>query len=85
MVEVPAEHPAAALAVMPDSELYVYIDLDSVSHRPSLQEHVEFQLSHFVSYDELPFAEELLASIGAEVLILSVPVYRFDWANSPAG
>ena len=80
MVEVPAEHPAAALAVMPDSELYVYIDLDSVSRRPSLQEHVEFQLSHFVSYDELPFAEELLASIGADALILSVPVYRFDWA-----
>ena len=80
MVEVPEGHPAAALAVMPDSELYVYIDLDAVSQRPGLQEHVEFQLSHFVSLDELPFAEELLESIGTDALIFSFPIYRFDWA-----
>ena len=80
MVEVPEDHPAAALSVMPDSELYVYIDLDAVSQRPGLQEHVEFQLGHFVSLDELPLAEELLASIAASALILSFPIYRFDWA-----
>ena len=80
MVEVPPEHPAAALALMPDSELYVYINLDTVSQRPGLQEHVEFQLSHFVTSDEIPFAEELLSSIGADALIFSFPLFRFDWA-----
>ena len=80
LVEVPPEHPAAAFALMPDSELYVYINLDAVSQRPGLQEHVEFQLSHFVASDEIPFAEELLASISADALIFSFPLYRFDWA-----
>ncbi len=80
LVEVPREHLAAALALMPDSELYIYINLDAVSQRPGLQEHVEFQLSHFVTSDEIPFAEELLASIGADALIFSFPLYRFDWA-----
>lgn len=80
LVGVPAEHPAAALAVMPDSTMYAYIDLETVSGRPALQEHVDFQLGHFVSPDELPFAEELLASIGADSLIFSSPFQRFDWA-----
>ena len=79
-VDVPAGHPAAVLALLPDSELYAYINLKTVSQRSDLMEHVEFQLSHFVSLDELPFAEELLVSVGADALLLSTPFRTYQWA-----
>ena len=79
-VEVPPDHPAAVLALLPDSRMYSYINLETVSQRPDLQEHVEFQLAHFVSQGELPFAQELLVSIGAEALLLSSPVRTYGWA-----
>ena len=68
------------LALLPDSELYAYINLKTVSQRSDLMEHVEFQLSHFVSLDELPFAEELLVSVGADALLLSTPFRTYQWA-----
>ena len=80
MVEVSPEHPAAALSLLPDSMMYAYINLETVSQRPDLQEHVEFQLSHFVTLDEVPFAEELLTSIGADALLLSTPFRTLEWA-----
>ena len=80
MVEVEADHPAASLALLPDSMLYAYIDIDGVAERPGMQEHVEFQLAHFVSRDELPLAEELLVSVGARALLFSAPFHRFEWA-----
>ena len=40
MVEVSPEHPAAALSLLPDSMMYAYINLETVSQRPDLQEHV---------------------------------------------
>ena len=80
MVEVSPEHPAAALSLLPDSMMYAYINLETVSQRPDLQEHVEFQLSHFVTLDEVPFAEELLVSVGADALLLSTPFLTYGWA-----
>ena len=80
MVEVSPDHPAASLSLLPDSMIYAYINLETVSQRPELQEHVEFQLSHFVSLDEVPFAEELLTSIGADALLFSSPFMTFEWA-----
>ena len=60
--------------------MYAYINLETVSKRPDLREHVEFQLAHFVSLDELPFAGELLVSVGAEALVLSYPFRTYGWA-----
>ena len=80
MVEVPAGHPAALLSLVPDSMMYAYINLERVSQRPGLEEHVEFQLSHFVSLDEVPIAEELLVSVGAEAMVLSSPFRTSEWA-----
>ena len=79
-VDVPAGHPAAVLALLPDSMMYAYINLETVSQRPDLMEHVEFQLAHFVSLDELPFAEELLVSVGADALLFSTPFRTYQWA-----
>jgi hypothetical protein len=79
-VEVPGDHPAAALSLLPDSMMYAYINLETVSQRPDLQEHVEFQLSYFVTLDEVPFAEELLVSVGADALLLSTPFLTYGWA-----
>ena len=79
-VEVPGDHPAAALSLLPDSMMYAYINLETVSQRPDLQEHVEFQLSHFVTLDEVPFAEELLVSVGADALLFSTPFLTYGWA-----
>ena len=79
-VDVPAGHPAAVLALLPDSSIYTYINLETVSQRPDLMEHVEFQLAHFVSQDELPFAEELLVSVGAEELLVSFLFRTYQWA-----
>ena len=60
--------------------MYAYINLETVSKRPGLREHVEFQLAHFVSLDELPFAEELLVSVGADALVISSPFRTYGWA-----
>ena len=60
--------------------MYAYINLETVSGRPNLAEHVEFQLGHFVSLEELPLAEELLVSVGAEALVLSSPFRTYGWA-----
>ena len=60
--------------------MYAYINLETVSGRPNLAEHVKFQLSHFVTLDELPLAEELLVSVGAEALVLSSPFRTYGWA-----
>ena len=80
-VAIAEGHPAAALALLPgDSPTYAYIDLGTVSERPDLREHVEFQLSHFVGGSELPFAEELLLTVGARALALSSPGSRAGWA-----
>ena len=79
-VGVTAGHPAAPLALLPESTLYVYVNLETVSQRPDLMEEVEFQLAHFVSSDELPFAEQLLVSVGAEALLLSSPFLSYEWA-----
>ena len=78
MVDIQPGHPAASLSLLPDSMMYAYINLNTVARRPDIQEHVEFQLAHFVSRDELPFAEELLTSIGAGDLLLS---YQFHWSQ----
>ena len=43
-------------------------------------EHVEFQLEHFVSQEELPLAEELLLAVGTRGLTLAAPNSRGDWA-----
>ena len=85
MVEVSPDHPAALLSLLPDSGMYAYINLETVSKRPDLEEHVEFHLSHFVSFDEVPFAEELLVSIGADALVLSNPFQFHGWAMVLAG
>ena len=79
-VEVAADHPAALFSLLPDSMMYAYINLETVPQRPGLHEHVEFQLSHFVTLDEVPFAEELLTSIGADALLLSTPFRTLEWA-----
>ena len=79
-VGVTAGHPAALLTLLPESTLYVYINLETVSQRPELMEDVEFQLAHFVSTDELPFAEELLVSVGVKALMLSSPFLSYEWA-----
>ena len=79
-VEVPGDHPAAMLALLPDSTMYAHINLESVLQRPDMQEHVEFQLSHFVTLDELPFAEEMLISVGADALLLSYLFRTYEWA-----
>ena len=79
--EIPLDHPAAPLALLPvDASSFTFVDIESVGQRPAFQDDVEFQLSHFVSGDEIPFAEELLRSIGARSLALSSPDDRFEWA-----
>ena len=79
--EIPLDHPAAPLALLPvDASSFTFVDIESVGQRPAFQEDVEFQLSHFVSGDEIPFAEELLRSIGASSLALSSLDDRFEWA-----
>ena len=79
--EIPLDHPAAPLALLPvDASSFTFVDIESVGQRPAFQDGVEFQLSHFVSGDEIPFAEELLRSIGARSLALSSPYDRFEWA-----
>ena len=79
-VEVPSDHPAAPLALLPGrSRDYLYINLERVSQRAELRDHVEFQLSHFVSGDEQPFAEELLLTTGARALALSTPFSSGEW------
>ena len=76
----PADGRAALLALLPHSTLYVYVNVATVSQRPVLMEHVEFQLAHFVSTDELPFAEDMLVSVGADALLLSSPFSSYEWA-----
>ena len=80
-VEIPQDHALAAFAMLPaDSLIYAYINIETTSIRPDLREHVEFQLGHFVSQDELPFAEELLSTAGARALTLSIPFEGYEWA-----
>ena len=80
-VEIPPDHPAAPLAILPaDSLIYAHINIETTSKRPELQDHVEFQLGHFVSGDELAMAEELLATAGARTLTFSIPYERYEWA-----
>ena len=78
-VEIPADHPAAALAMLPGALFYAYINLETVSQRPGLKDHVEFRLGHFVSRDELPFAQDLLISVGVRALALS-SLFTNKWA-----
>ena len=79
--EIPLDHPAAPLALLPvDASSFTFVDIESVGQRLAFQDDVEFQLSHFVSGDEIPFAEELLRSIGARSLALSSSHDRFEWA-----
>ena len=80
-VRIPSDHPAAPLAMLPaNSLIYTHINIESAKSRPDLQEHVEFQLAHFVSEDQLPFAEELLEGSGVSTLTLSRPHERYEWA-----
>ena len=80
-VEIPADHPAAPLAMLPaDSLIYAQINIGTTSIRPELQEHVEFQLGHFVSGDELAIAEELLGTAGVRTLTVSIPYEGYEWA-----
>ena len=68
--------------MLPDNSLiYTHINIGSTSQRPDLQEHVEFQLAHFVSEDELPLAEELLASAGVRTVTLSIPHEGYEWVG----
>ena len=79
-VEVPSDHPAAPLALLPGrSRDYLYINLERVSQRAELRDHVEFQLGHFVSGDEQPLAKELLLTTGARALALSTPFSSGEW------
>lgn len=81
-VRIPLDHPAAPIAMLPaNSLIYTHINIESVASRPDLQEHVEFQLAHFVSEDELPFAERLLVGSGVRTLTLSRPHERYEWAG----
>ena len=81
LAEISPDHPAALLSLLPaDSLLYAFVNIETVVERPDLAEHVEFQLGHFVSMDELPFAEELLFAVGARSLVLSSPQSRGRWA-----
>ena len=80
-VRVPSDHPSAPFAMLPaNSLIYTHINIESTKSRPDLREHVEFQVSHFVSEDQLPFAEELLAGLGVRTLTLSRPHERYEWA-----
>ncbi len=68
--------------MLPDNSLiYTHINMRSTSQRPDLQEHVEFQLAHFVSEEELPLAEELLASTGVRTVTLSIPHEGYEWVG----
>ena len=81
LAEIPPDHPGALLSLLPaESNLYAYINLETVVERPELAEHVEFQLGHFVSMDELPLAEELLIAVGARALVLSSLTSPAQWA-----
>ena len=80
-VQIPLDHPSAPLAVLPvNSLIYTHIEMESVASRPDLQEHVEFQLAHFVSEDQLPLAKEVLAGSAVRTLTLSRPHERYEWA-----
>jgi hypothetical protein len=80
-VEIPADHPGATFAILPpDAFVYAYVNVESAAKRPDLMEHVEFQLEHFVSQEELPLAEELLLAVGTRGLTLAGPNSRGDWA-----
>ena len=85
MVDVGPDHPAYLLALLPESPLYSYSDIETASQRPGLRAQVELQLAHFVSRDELPLAEELLLSIGAKGLVVAVSFERFAWTMILSG
>ena len=74
LVEIPPDHTAAPIAMLPgDSLLYAYINIEAAAQRPTYQEQIEFALDRFVGADELLFAEELLVSVGTRALALSTP------------
>ena len=60
--------------------MLMFVDIETVTQRPAFQEDVEFQLSHFVSMEEVGLAEELLRSIGTHAIALSSPYSGSGWA-----
>ncbi len=81
VAETPLDHPLAPLAMLPaDTKVHIFVDLETVTQRPAFRDDVEFQLSHFVDGDEIPLAEDLLRSIGADAIALSSLYTRFGWA-----
>ena len=79
-IDIPFDPLTASLAMLPEGPSLIYINMETASLRPAFQEDLEFQLSHFISMDELPFAEGLLQSVGTHSLALSHPYDRTGWA-----
>ena len=80
-VEISQDHPGVLLSLLPsDTILYTFVNIETATGRPELTEHVEFQLGHFVSMEELPLAQELLIAMGARAIVLSSLTSRGQWA-----
>ncbi len=73
-------HPVASLAILPPGNWLMFVNLETLTQRPAFREYVEFELDHFVNMDEIPLAQELLRSIGADAIALSSPYNRYEWA-----
>ena len=79
-IGIPFDPLTASLAMLPEGQSLIYINMETAAIRPAFQEDLEFQLSHFISMDELPFAEGWLRSVGTRSLALSHPYDRTGWA-----
>ena len=77
----PSNQPGALLAMLPaGASQFIFVDIEAAMERSVFRESVEFQLGHFVNLDEIPFAEELLRSIGVSAMALGDFYTGSKWA-----
>ena len=77
----PSNQPGALLAKLPaGASQFIFVDIEAATERSAFRESVEFQLGHFVNLDEIPFAEELLRSIGVSAMALGDFYTGSEWA-----
>ena len=70
IVEIPSDHPATLLAMLPASTTdFMFANIETVMERPVFQEIFQYDLMDFVDDEKSP-SEELLRSAGVNALIL---------------
>ena len=77
-VEIPPDHPAALLAMLPsDAAQFVFANIETAMERPVFREELEYGLEEFVDDEKSPGAELFRAS-GVTAMVLGYNL-DYDW------